>query len=156
MKYRVLDSVRIHPDLKAGKTYGHLYVNTDMSSLAGTTHTVTAVNNSIKYYEISGSEFFWTDEMFEVVVSSAPEYEMLGQVRAFVTTLEKVIYKEPATIVFYSQDNYDEYGKVIAKGKTRKMVTRCHPDDVYDKKRGLDLAVHKIIRKEADRLIQKF
>lgn len=156
MKLKVGDTIKVRPDLKRGERYGLPYVIREMLELAGTTSKITAVNEAYKAYIIEGNHYFWTDEMLELVAVSTPEYEVFDQVHAFVTTIERVIYKEPATIVFYSQDIYTKDGQPITKGKTRKMVTKCLPEDTYDKKKGLKIALLKITRKESDRLLKMF
>lgn len=57
----------------------------------------------------------------------------------------KVIYNDPATIFFY---------KDPITGKEKKVVAKCHPDDIYDKEVGRRVAILKALYKEIPRIIK--
>lgn len=106
--------------------------------------------------DIDGELWTWTDVMFEdIVLKKEAEVEVLN---AFVGTqffIERVIYSEPATIVFYKTPDYDlRTGTLKGMSKTRKMVAKCCPTDIFDKEKGLEVAILKIIRREAERKLK--
>ena len=53
-------------------------------------------------------------------------------------SLIKVIYNDKATILFYKNKT----------GQILKSVAKCHPDDKYDREKGLSIALYKALIKE--------
>ena len=67
MIYNVGDIVRIRPDLKVGFNKFDVYVNQDMVRMAGKTAKITSVFpmwDTPFAYEISGSDYNWTELEF--------------------------------------------------------------------------------------------
>lgn len=53
----------------------------------------------------------------------------------------KIIYQDPATIVFYKNH----------RGVDRKVVAKCSYEDLYDRSIGLRVALLKALKKEAQK-----
>lgn len=59
--------------------------------------------------------------------------------------ITRIIYNDPATILFYEDP---------ITGKEKKVVAKCHPDDTYDKELGKKVAILKALHKEIPRIIE--
>ena len=63
MKFKVGDRVRVRKDLKYSNFYGGVRVNDEMVNNKGKILTIIGIDNGA--YLMEGSQWFWTDEMFE-------------------------------------------------------------------------------------------
>ena len=63
MKFKVGDRVRVRKDLKYNNFYGGVRVNDEMVNNKGKILTIIGIDNGA--YLMEGSQWFWTDEMFE-------------------------------------------------------------------------------------------
>ena len=63
MKFKVGDRVRVRKDLKYSNFYGGARVNGEMANNKGKILTIIGIDGGT--YSIEGSNWFWTDEMFE-------------------------------------------------------------------------------------------
>ena len=63
MKFKVGDRVRVRKDLKYDNFYGGVRVNDEMVNNKGKILTIIGIDNGA--YLMEGSQWFWTDEMFE-------------------------------------------------------------------------------------------
>lgn len=63
MKFKVGDRVRVRKDLKYNNFYGGVRVNEEMVNNKGKILTIIGIDNGA--YLMEGSQWFWTDEMFE-------------------------------------------------------------------------------------------
>jgi len=58
--------------------------------------------------------------------------------------ITRIIYNDPATVLFYEDP---------ITGEEKKVVAKCHPDDTYDKELGKKVAILKAFHKEIPRII---
>ena len=63
MKFKVGDRVRVRKDLKYNNFYGGVRVNDEMVNNKGKILTIIGIGNGA--YLMEGSQWVWTDEMFE-------------------------------------------------------------------------------------------
>ena len=63
MKFKVGDRVKVRKDLKYNNFYGGNRVNDEMVNNKGKILTIIGIDNGA--YLMEGSQWFWTDEMFE-------------------------------------------------------------------------------------------
>lgn len=68
MKYKVGDKVRVRKDLEIYKDYGGEMVTSDMAHFRGKEVTIIAIDEGDYIIEEDGD--FWTDEMFEPVITN--------------------------------------------------------------------------------------
>lgn len=87
------------------------------------------------YQRRDEQEYLWLlrDELRKVNTKNKTDFDSFES-KNFYTRLEKVIYSDKYTIVF------------LCDG--RKGVAKCHPDDKFDKTRGLEVATAKALLKE--------
>lgn len=123
MKFKVGDRVRVRKDLKYNNFYGGVRVNEEMVNNKGKILTIIGIDNGA--YLMEGSQWFWTDEMFE---SKEYTYEDLKKSPIGTKiTLEKIQDKqlvktalnriENDDYCFFIRDfeglNTGNYGKII-------------------------------------------
>lgn len=161
-KYKVGDKVRVREDLIVGNNYsneeGTLFADTydsvvaDMYDLRGKEVTITRVNeNSYGKYHISGSARNWTDGMLETVAPKIVENFVINEMASFGLQVERVIFNEPATVLFYTVPNY----KTGTFSKPRKVVAKCKSGDTFDRETGMKVCLLSAMRKEATRELNK-
>ncbi|ALA47957.1 hypothetical protein SUNDANCE_141 [Brevibacillus phage Sundance] len=119
---------------------------------------VTILNAYDYGYIIEGNECFWTDEMFEPSVKKVTsETRLIQETEKMDIFVDRIIYNEPATIMFYRTAHLDSYGRFISWSPERKIVAKCNVDsgDVYDKQIGYQVCLLKAISKEANKVLAK-
>lgn len=79
-KFKVGDKVKVRKNLIEGRQYGCIYCNTDMAGLglSGKTFTISVVD--INAYQLEGYDFWWTDEMLELVEKNLDNKKKLGEI----------------------------------------------------------------------------
>ena len=65
MKYKIGDKVKIRKDLVPGNCYGKVYYASTMNKFKAMKCIVTDINDGI--YNINNSEYWFSEEMLEVV-----------------------------------------------------------------------------------------
>jgi hypothetical protein len=152
-KFTVGQKVRIRYDLKYGESYAMSdnvsikdEANEDMVKLAGKVVTIERIGRKIWIKEHG---FNWTDNMFVDIQGSKEVEDVLIPETLGVHVL-KVIYAEPATIIFY-KNNCDDKKEVV-----KKAIAKCKPGDQFSKSAGYRVAVIKALKKELDRQLRKF
>lgn len=70
MRYKVGDKVRVRKDLEVSKNYGGFWVTQCMSPLRGKLVTIKSIGSNNNYQIKEYTEAFWTDEMFEPVITN--------------------------------------------------------------------------------------
>lgn len=154
-KYEVGQKVRIRRDLNVEKSYGMHHnrletlntVNATMVKMAGKIVEIVGINK--RSYDVEGSPYNWTDEMLEPVVVEKPETVKIEDVFGITIKVEKVIYANPATIIFYKTT--DDPKEVV-----KRSVAKCNPKDEYNRENGYKVAVLKATRKIIDRKLRAF
>lgn len=159
LKYKVGDTVKVRDDLVVGHRY-HMEDGTssvfveEMKEFLG--KDVKIVSTDLDQYQIEGSLKNWTDNMF----LSKKEYKKTKRKNIEQTTqvlkdtikitifVEKVIYNNPATILFYRQSPYD--------GKLKKVIAKCKEEDVYSKQKGLDICLAKAFKREMEKILKTY
>lgn len=158
-KYKVGETVKVRDDLVVGNRYymedgtWNIFVE-EMKEFLG--KDVKIVSTNFNQYQIEGSSKNWADEMF----LSKKEYKKIKKKNIKQTTqalkdtikttifVEKVIYNEPATILFYRQSPYD--------GKLKKVIAKCKDEDVYSKQKGLDICLAKAFKREMENILKTY
>lgn len=158
-KYKIGETVRVRDDLVVGDIYymedGTWNVFAEaMKEFLG--KDVKIISTESNQYQIEGSSKNWTDEMF----LSKKEYKKIKKKSIKQTTkifkdtisttifVEKVIYNNPATILFYRQSPYD--------GKLKKVIAKCKDEDVYSKQKGLDICLAKAFKREMENVLKTY
>lgn len=161
-KYKVGDKVRVREDLIVGNNYSHAegtlrenvydVVVSPMGDLRGKEATITEVDAwGNGKYSISGSEHNWTDGMLEAVAPKIVENFVINEMASFGLQVERVIFNEPATILFYTVPNY----KTGTFSKPRKVIAKCKSGDTFDRETGMKVCLLSAMRKEATRELNK-
>ena len=83
MKFKVGDRVRIRKDLKEGHEYKY-YVNDSMEKLAG--KCVEILEADSDSYQVAGSKFSWSEDMFEKLVKPTREELLKMPIGAIIKT----------------------------------------------------------------------
>jgi hypothetical protein len=122
MKYKVGDKVRIRKDLDVGMFYGGCRFVLEMRDLVGETVRITEVSKRDGYYRVDSNDKYWTDEMFE------------GKEKMNDNDSIRILVSGNQVVAIHM-----ETGK--------KGVARCHPDDVFDPEKGMDLARSRALLK---------
>lgn len=65
--------------------------------------------------------------------------------------IEKIIYNNPVTVVFYRNARQTGDFQCEAEDKLRKVTARCMDNDVYDKEVGLSICFNKMMKRESER-----
>ena len=103
---------------------------------------VPALGNQIPLYRYQMEKF----EQEEEEVDTRTHFINLAiGVNYMEIKIVKVIYRNPATIVFIEN----------RQGKVTKSIAKCHPNDTYSKAVGHDVAVLKYMQKEIPKLIEE-
>lgn len=91
-------------------------------------------------------------EIVEVVEAVTTDVINEEHVTNFPLHVVKIIFSNPATIVFYKT----AFGNELADDdKIRKIVAKANGTDVYDKGKGLDIAMFKAYQRESARILKK-
>jgi hypothetical protein len=94
----------------------------------------------------------------EDVAQSKNELEIVDKMGYFGVQIDRVIYNEPATILFYRVPEVD-FGTGFVKGLSnqRKVVAKCNVNegDKFDKETGVKVALLRALEKEARRELSK-
>ncbi|MGG0794780.1 hypothetical protein ABE137_12340 [Brevibacillus laterosporus] len=160
-KFKVGDKVIVRKDLIPYNFYamengGRKQYIFDMERHKGMEVTISDV---WEYgYRIIGNDYLWTDEMFESTVKKATnEMRLIQETEKMDIFVDRIIYNEPATIMFYRTAHLDSYGRFISWSPERKIVAKCNVDsgDVYDKQIGYQVCLLKAIRKEVNKALAK-
>lgn len=145
--YEVGDKVILREDLIGGNSYGGLYFNETMSRQKGQALTLES-NSPNGHFSIRETSFYYSNEMFigavitdEIVEEDETFSESLNLDSNLNLHLERVIYSNPATILFYHTGD----------GITKKVVAKLNPLDTYNKEDGLRVAILKAYRKQIDK-----
>jgi hypothetical protein len=169
-KYKAGDKVVVRKDLENGCEYWNedktdsYCVIPSMKKFSGEIVTIKKViGNGVYTIEEDGGMCAWTDEMFEGKVKDVSEKKFIsevdneGMVASFRIIIEKIIYNNPATIIFYRVPKVKN-NKVVGISELKKVVAKCNVEegDKYDKKIGLEVAIAKAFRKEIDKVLKKF
>lgn len=151
------DKVRIRTDLKEGERYYNVsngardVVTEIMRKMAGKIVTITGKTFQDKYHiDGDNGRYVWTESMFEndgKTVKQEVVTEKVGKYNHIAIEVDRVIYSDPATIVFYR-----ELGSKVIK----KAVAKCSPLDEYDRQKGYEAAVLKAHMKSIQRQLSKF
>jgi hypothetical protein len=162
MKYKVGDKVRVKSDLVNGKYYENeanhvgIYFNKDMMEYRGKIVTISQVVHGSGVYRIKedGRTWAWSIGMFEEV--EKPEVVEINGSALTGVYVTKVIYNNPATIVFYHRVDVENNRPKIDRSKVYKSVAICKEGDVYDKQKGLEVALLKATIKECTKKLKKY
>jgi hypothetical protein len=162
--YKVGDYVKIREDLMLYRVYKSKtddsiddVVMPSMFKLRGTVQKIKEVSHGKYILENDFYRYKYTDEMIERKLSDKEILKMILEednfkIPSFDIRVEKVIFNNPATIVFYRV--------VYEDGKTsdlRKSIAKCNTKfDKYDEKIGLKVAMLKILKKEIDKELSKY
>jgi hypothetical protein len=165
-KYKVGDKVRI----KQGLTEGHydaekfnggstMYFNPSMAKYCGMEATVVEVNRYNGTYTLDTEKegrtgyYVWSVGMLDSIVKESHTLNAMAQ---FGLHIERVIFSEPATILFYRVPDIDQFsGLVLSMSDTKKVVAKCIEGDTFDKDTGLNVALYKALIKEATKQLRK-
>lgn len=166
-QYKVGDKVVVRSDLVDGEFYYMYDVDYDdeftseMMDFVGETVTIAGIS-SVGAYNIleDGGDWHWTDDMFAGYAVTKPEkrdieVHQLSKVEIYV---ERVIFQEPATILFYRMPKYDNNtGEFLEWSDTMKMVakTNVSEGDVFDEATGVNVCILKALRKQVDKELRK-
>jgi hypothetical protein len=169
-KYKVGDKVRILDDLEEGHYEAEklnddsstMYFNPKMDKYSGMEATVIKVNTHNGTYtldidkEDSTGQWVWSIGMLEEVIPPVREAHTLNAMAQFGLHIERVIFSEPATILFYRVPDIDPFsGLVLSMSNTKKVVAKCIEGDTFDKDTGLNVALYKALIKEATKQLRK-
>jgi hypothetical protein len=156
-KYQVGQKLKVRMDLKKGEKYKMEHnseitqsATREMVELCGLTVEIEKI--LFGYYKVKGSTLNWTDEMFGSIVvkgNGVAEVEERHEDFGHSVYVSKVIYSEPATIVFY-RTTKDENEPL------KKSVSKCSSKDKYDKEKGYEIAVLKAFKRQIDKKLKKF
>lgn len=85
------------------------------------------------------------------------EYDDNPTLMQYNIVIDKVVYSDPATIMFYTTGAYDEDGNfyVPEDSKQRKVVAKAKGEDVYDKEKGYQICVYKMFNRESARRLKE-
>lgn len=149
-KRKIGEKVTIRKDLEQGINY-IMYnddtvsdvVNSSMMSMVGEEAVIERYSGG--KYRLAGVGYNWTDEMLE---DNKQPYEVsdLEFTASIAIEVKRVIYADPATIVFYTLGDGD---------KIKKSVAKCSPADEFDKEKGKAVAILKAFQKEARKEINR-
>lgn len=99
----------------------------------------------------------------EEIVVEAPEaphkdkmevLEMNDTLIPFNIKLERVIFNNPATIIFYKSGKVTPEGYFVDSDKLLKVVAKVSDGDVFDKSRGLDICLLKAFNRESAKMLK--
>lgn len=145
--YEVGDKVVLREDLVGGNSYGDLYFNESMSRQKGKALTLES-NSPNGHFSIREASFYYSNEMFigavitDAIVEEDETFSESLNLDSYLNLhLERVIYSNPATILFYHTGD----------GITKKIVAKLNPLDTYNKEDGLRVAILKAYRKQIDK-----
>jgi hypothetical protein len=100
-------------------------------------------------------DFLWLDVDYNKEASKpvstkqkGEAVDMTGYTYQMTLNLQRVIYNDPATIIFYNFSTDPE-------GTVRKAIAKCLPTDRYNKDKGLEVAVLKAFRREIQNALRK-
>jgi hypothetical protein len=94
-------------------------------------------------------------EMGGIMVEKNPvEVVEVNALANFSLVVEKVIFSEPATVLFYRVPDMNMDGHVEGVSDLKKVVAKCSPEDTYDKNQGMHVALLKATVKEAKKQIK--
>lgn len=175
MKYKVGDKVKIRTDLivdspfagkskiysnEEGRPNGEDIVSIRMLEYQGKELEIAQITPNNKY-SLKGAEgverYVFVDEMIEgLVVPKISETHTVNQMATFGLHVERVIFSEPATIMFYRVPDINlSTGLVEGMSSTKKVVAKCSPEDTFDKQQGMSVCLLRAMRKEADKQLAK-
>lgn len=123
MKYKVGDKVRVRKDLKLGVNYGNYIFNGDMEGFKGKTFTIQKIGSD--YYRLEETSFFWTDEMFEPVITNwdkVKEETKIEDVDGLSSALCKAIHR------IKKEDNCDKRDCIECK----KWLAQPYKESILD------------------------
>lgn len=164
-KYKVGDKVVVREDLRTDvpKYYmadksDHNCVVDEMLKYRGNTLTIKVASAGGYRLEEDNECWTWTDEMF-----SEPKNKMevveVGESSFLPIFVEKVIFNDPATILFYRLPMRNTKTGEFEKwsDKTYKVVSIANADlgDVYDKETGFHVCMLKAFRRRIDKELRK-
>ncbi|MCY9737547.1 hypothetical protein M5X17_27980 [Paenibacillus alvei] len=150
--YNAGDVVRIRHDLEVGRLYGNLLFIDDMKDMLGKNVTISKCLGFNTYF-VAGSLYRINGKMIEKKISSKSDMEIreYGEKEKFTANIEieivKVIYNNPATIMFY---------KARGSNEVKKIVSKAMPTDIYYKDKGLHVCLLKAHIKECKNELSKY
>jgi hypothetical protein len=165
-KYKVGDKVRIKTGLTEGSYDAEkfnggstMYFNPSMARYCGMEATVVKVNTHNGTYTLDidkedrTGHWVWSIGMLDSIVRESHTLNAMAQ---FGLHIERVIFSEPATILFYRVPDIDPFsGLVLSMSDTKKVVAKCIEGDTFDKDTGLNVALYKALIKEATKQLRK-
>lgn len=80
--------------------------------------------------------------------------EMNDTLIPFNIKLERVIFNNPATIIFYKSGKVTPEGYFVDSDKLLKVVAKVSDGDVFDKSRGLDICLLKAFNRESAKMLK--
>lgn len=164
--FQVGDEVIIKSDLEEGRydsetTYDKddtLYFNPRMAKYLGQKAKVTGINiiNGAYNLDITGTQWHWSIGMLDAVKPKVVENETINAMAQMQLYIERVIFNEPATVLFYRVPDIDPAnGMVKSYSNVKKIVAKCSPEDEFDKNQGIHVALLKAIMKETHKELRK-
>lgn len=153
---KVGDKVRVREDLVVGEIYkmsDSVYTDRFIGRMNDLKGKIVTICYAGSYYGIEEDGHNWTDDMFEHITvpkkekpkSTKEEVEMKRQFIG-VTFVDKVIFNDPATIVYYKETGSSELKRVVAM---------CDKDDTFDKEKGFAVALAKVKLRQAEKEYKK-
>ena len=159
-KYKVGERVIVRGDLIGDNRYGGVFFAREMEKYRGRYVRIKKVDTSDKYgnlYEIheDRGRWWWHEDMFEE--KQKMRYLNIDMIAQMQIQVEKVLYNDPVTVLFYRFGHYDKDSGKIIFGKQQKVVAKCNKaaGDVFDEREGLKVAILKAFRKEIDKQLRK-
>ena len=119
--------------------------------------TITEINTDSrgrKFARVEENTFLWDLRFFEPVKNTNINYDSMEKLMKFnnkiysalaLLVLTKVIENDKTVICFFET----EYGEV-------KTISKCHEDDIFSLDKGVEICIHKTIRKIVDKKLKKF
>ena len=155
VKFEVGDKVTVIEGLVGGEYYDDLFFNEVMESHTGKTYEISSESWAGHYYlkEIDSDNdsnigmWQFNDSMLKPA-KEKPKMEVDTTPKDIVTKVlvDKVIYNDPAVIIFYKDLN----------GNQKKSVAQCKAGDEFDKEKGFQVAYLKLLMKESRRQLRSF
>ena len=119
--------------------------------------TIVSIRNGYDgrpYVKVRENCFSWDIRFLKPVKNTNINYDSMEKLMKFnnkiysalpLLVLTKVIENDKTVICFFET----EYGEV-------KTISKCHEDDIFSLDKGVEICIHKAIRKIVDKKLKKF